>query len=135
MVNTEDMVIISVFGFILGIAATLFLAWTFYDGRKHNRMLFALILLVLFSLSIFGLSLHKLGGAQSLGRPMSFKDLKENCEFTLEDYLGGLAIISYEQESKAEVRTIYDFPKILPRGIRFMKQKGKIIYEVPKLNI
>lgn len=131
MVNTGNMLWVAIFGYVLVMAVILILTRAFFDGRKHTRILFAVIILVCTGLLIFGLSLQEISRIQNLGRPMSFKLLKDGSGYEAMGAIGKFTIIGFGKDGKGEVRTIFDFPKKLEIGSKFSKQGDKIIEEVP----
>jgi hypothetical protein len=126
------MFFVNVFGLVVFLVAMAILALKFYRRSVKKINSIVLISVMLCGLLFFGLSSAILNRADNLGRPMPFKDLKENQEYTYEDNVGNLAVVSFKQGDEADIRSVYGFPGQLPKGTKFYKRENKIYEEIPQ---
>ncbi len=133
MVQIGNMLFVNIFGLVLFLVPMAILALKFYRRSVQKINSIALILMMLCGLLIFGLSTVNLNRAENLGRPMAFKNLNENQEYTYEDYVGNFAVVSFRQGEEVDIRSVHSFPRQLPKGTKFYKRENKVFEEIPQL--
>lgn len=132
MVEIGNMFFINVFGLVAFLVTTAILFLEFYRRSVQKINSIVLISLMLCGLLIFGLSSANLNRAVNLGKPMAFKDLKENQEYIYEDYIGNFTIVSFKQGENVDIRSVHSFPRQLLKGTKFYKRENKIFEEIPQ---
>lgn len=104
------------------------------------------VLVISLCLILVGTAIHifyskKMHIAQNLGMPMEIKDLAEDKEFEIMMLTAGVAVIGLEDNKKAEIRLVWNFPEKLPIGTKCVVINGKVIplsqrpKELPKIEI
>lgn len=139
MIDVWSFALLDLLGCFILIGGIIFLSRLAY--KRGTRW----VLVISLCLILAGLVMHifyskKMHIAQNLGMPMEVKDL-EGKEFEIMMLKASVAVIGFEEGSKAEIRLVWKFTEKLPIGTKCAVINGKVIpvrqppKEFPKLEI
>lgn len=137
MIDTSFAAWLNLLGYVFLLIGIIMVSRIAYQRGAKWILVFSLCIVLL------GVSMHvffseKMHIAKNLGMPMEVKDLVTDKELEIMMLMAGVAVVGYEEGSKAEIRLVWKFPEKLPIGTKFKVINGKIITtpkEVPKANI